>query len=598
MRPDLILRLLNEACRDAERYRSPYASLIRRTAETIASLGFDESSPEWLNARELLLGDVCESVAAVLPQPIVLEVMHGSQAADGEPRVSTDASALAFAASINDCTSIARLVEQGVDVNLDTDLLGIPLHVAAAMGHVEATEALLKAGAELEAKGNRSITPLFIAAQRGHERVVEVLLAYGALKTDPYCEDNTAMHAALRNGGHIGVMRILLENGADIDELGANNYTVLQDAVVSNSSREMLEFLVRRGANVNGTGPTRHKPPLSHAAEMNNIMAAEILLKNGAWPDFEDIESAAHKAARHNHVEFLAVLKAYGADLGLKLRSACTPLHSACHQDGDTSAAVKYLLESGADVDSPDLRGETPLFCCLRGKQLENLKMVLSRNPDLEIADRYGRTVLCLAMDIDYSPRHGGFFEDATRLLLEAGAKVNTATRDREQPLHKAAGRGYLSAVRALLKYGANPNAKDWSGTTPLHDAAYGGHVEVVELLISHGADITARDEAGFSVLHSAVGCKTPCSPIWRLLNQAMGRRYGFPGLNVTQTIGILLDAGAVINAEDKEGRTPLHKAVEFRLDQSIIDLLTERTDLHAKGSAGHLVQNMTGAET
>ena len=50
-----------------------------------------------------------------------------------------------------------------------------PLHRAAEGGHIEVVEALLKAGANLEAQDEGSGTPLHRAAKGGHLEVVESL---------------------------------------------------------------------------------------------------------------------------------------------------------------------------------------------------------------------------------------------------------------------------------------------------------------------------------------------------------------------------------------------------------------------------------------
>ena len=61
------------------------------------------------------------------------------------------------------------------------DVVGeTPLHRAAIGGHLAAAEALLRAGADVGAKGRGGITPLDVAQNNKHEQVVELLRRHGA----------------------------------------------------------------------------------------------------------------------------------------------------------------------------------------------------------------------------------------------------------------------------------------------------------------------------------------------------------------------------------------------------------------------------------
>ena len=91
----------------------------------------------------------------------------------------------------------------------------------------------------------------------------------------------------------------------------------------------------------------------------------------------------------------------------------------------------------------------------------------------------------------------------AVRLLLEAGADANAASRNapRFSPLHSAvatdAGAVEVAIVVALVEAGADPNARSAQGTTPLHTAAFVGDARVVRYLLAHGADITVKSDQG-----------------------------------------------------------------------------------------------------
>ena len=73
------------------------------------------------------------------------------------------------------------------------------------------------------------------------------------------------------------------------------------------------------------------------------------------------------------------------------------------------------------------------------------------------------------------------------RLLLNAGATVNSKVMNGKTPLWLASWRGYYEIVKLLIDAGANVNSKDENGWTPLHAGSVSGNLEVLALLLDHG---------------------------------------------------------------------------------------------------------------
>jgi len=155
--------------------------------------------------------------------------------------------------------------------------------------------------------------------------------------------------------------------------------------------------------------------------------------------------------------------------------------------------------------------------------------------------------------------------------------------------------------VRALLK--ANPGLATrlidkarlyqskifhwiYVGDTALHLAAAGYRVELVRLLLAAGADpnSTANHRRTGPLHYAADGYIT--GPAWNATRQV-------------KTIQCLLDAGADINAPDKNGATPLHRAVRTRCAAAMKCLLERGSDATLKNKPGstpfHLAVQNTG---
>lgn len=116
--------------------------------------------------------------------------------------------------------TVKRLLGQGVDPNDDAQRghgaeKWTPLHRAAAHGDEELIDALLRAGANVNAMNQRMSTPLHLAAWAGHTDAVRQLLLAGA---DPATKTNRneMVREVAAKMGHTDVMRAIDEHYAFI----------------------------------------------------------------------------------------------------------------------------------------------------------------------------------------------------------------------------------------------------------------------------------------------------------------------------------------------------------------------------------------------
>jgi glycerophosphodiester phosphodiesterase len=133
--------------------------------------------------------------------------------------ISKSSAVLALATRSNFMKIVKLLVEAGVDINWQDETGETSLHIAARFGHEECARILLegtndqKANIELTEK-TFSWTPLHVASVDGHLSVVELLIEAGAEINQPDASGWTAReHAALR--GHMDIAERLSEVGPE-----------------------------------------------------------------------------------------------------------------------------------------------------------------------------------------------------------------------------------------------------------------------------------------------------------------------------------------------------------------------------------------------
>ena len=108
-------------------------------------------------------------------------------------------------------------------------------------------------------------------------------------------------------------------------------------------------------------------------------------------------------------------------------------------------------------------------------------------------------------MDL-FEAASAGDLDRMTELLVYDPASVDGRSGDGFTALHFAAFFGQGAAARLLVTHAADVDARGtgWMTGTPLHSAASGAHSEVVGVLLVAGASVDARPSGGWTALHSA----------------------------------------------------------------------------------------------
>ena len=233
-----------------------------------------------------------------------------------------------------------------------------PLHLAAAEGHAEVVELLLRASAAPDAKDYGGSTPLHAAARGGHLETARALLAHDARPSPMNDAGDTPLHEAAR-GGHHEVARLLLDHAADPNARGQCGGTPLHVAAGA-GQRDVAELLLRRGGLANARSSAHSKPwtPWNEAQAAGDAGMAELLLHHGG-ADKAAGPIDVHTAASRGYDGRLEVLLDGDPELMLSrdLLHRRTALHWAA-ASGRASIA-EMLLARGADPHIKDKRGMT-----------------------------------------------------------------------------------------------------------------------------------------------------------------------------------------------------------------------------------------------
>ena len=204
--------------------------------------------------------------------------------------------------------------------------------------------------------------------------------------------------------------------------------------------------------------------------------------------------------------------------------------------DNDALACIRWL-HWGANPNARNAKGHTALMLACQSRaavRLNAVKALVLAGAELDEQDGHGSTALHFAMlsgDVDQ-------WETAT-YLWKQGASLTLVDRDGLTPLEVALTDGVSQGVLTLLTAGMSPDVAGPSGSL-LWYASY-ADVDVARDLIQRGAHVNAPCPIWLHTpLHRAIDAYFECDP------EAAG-----------EMIQLLLDAGADVNAPDRNGKTP-----------------------------------------
>jgi len=291
---------------------------------------------------------------------------------------------------------------------------------AAADGHAEVVDLLIKAGADTHAiLPDSGFTAFFFAAREGRPEVVRALLKAGADVNEAMQpkkpqgkgprKGSSALILAIENG-HYELAMDLIKAGADPNDQrsgftplhtmtwvrkpprGEDEGTPPPHGSGNLSNLEFIKLLVKHGAEVN-------------ARLKSGRGGRGLYNKQGATPFL--------MAAATADVAYMKLLVELGADPRLANVDGCTPLMVACGigvgeaaanetagEEPEVLEAAQFLLTLGADINAVDKNGETAMHAAALKNLPKVVQFLADKGAKIDVwnqPNRYGWTPLHIA---------------------------------------------------------------------------------------------------------------------------------------------------------------------------------------------------------
>jgi ankyrin repeat protein len=431
------------------------------------------------------------------------------------------------AAEREDWAAVHELLQKGIAVDVQGPDGSTALLWATHNRSLQSVRGLIAAGADPNLANQYGISPLLEACRQGNAAIAFALLSARANPSQPGTEGETPLMAASATG-----------------------------------NLELAQKLVALGVNVNAKERVQDQTALMWASEAGHTEVVRALLAASADPN---------AIARPNSLPRVGRLDAGRMWVDHSSGGLSTLMFAA--REGRLDV-VRELVKAGASLNYANPDGMTAL-------------MIAVINDHLDVAG--------MLLESGANPNDGSLYETVLLHNLRVNSTAGDATRPRPAHENRTAP---LDFMARLLATGADPERLashtmhiDGTGTpgpvknSALRLALTAEDVVALRLFLAKGADPNRLLDNGETPLMTAIEGGGPVG----------GFGFGVPpgayrfvdSHDPIDALGLLLDAGADVNAVTASGDTAMHSAAQAG-NLAVIRLLAARgASVTAKDNAG-----------
>ena len=289
----------------------------------------------------------------------------------------------------------------------------------------------------------------------------------------------------------------------DFEDLSRRLYfglTPFGYAVNLSAPTEILQRFISQAETINPRGTT----PLQEAIRLNKPdMVKYILLQTNVSETQPSTDTLFYALKNNAQPAIIEALLQSHPDLSATNESGDTPLLYALKNQHRPKTIIS-LLKAGAQPTAADDKGNTPLYYAVRNQMPSNvMQQMLQAGANIDATDCNGDTALIYEIRNNYD-------SEQIASLIRIGANVNATDAKGFSPLAAAVAQKREDIVRLLIEAGAKLNSPlntAEMAQTPILMYAYSNQTtpEIMQILLKSGADINQQDARGNTLLLTAL---------------------------------------------------------------------------------------------
>jgi ankyrin repeat protein len=366
------------------------------------------------------------------------------------------------------------------------------------------------------------------------------------------------------------IIALLVNSGADINIRMKDGITPLVSAILDKKPLSVKEILASNAdinIEYNGYTPLMFAVKMANPDIVNNILEKpqNINFRNEKGQSALDFTALGEsKGSDEQLAEIARILVKSGAIIPISYNKNI--LSTAI--SNNRPLVAKNLIDATESTNALNKESFSPLMKAIYSGNIQRVKDQLKRSENLNYKDENNWSALHLTTHPDSS---GGDALQANIaiLLIKAGANINILGPQEKTTLDKAISNHRQRVADVLLTENTDISIKDETGKTALMTAVQTENLDILKKLTT-SETVNTQDNYGWSALH--------------FISYRLSKKED---LLQNEIVDFLIQSGANINLQNRNGFTPLHLAIKNSAQYTSQALIDNGADITLKDKNG-----------
>ncbi|MES2826743.1 MAG: ankyrin repeat domain-containing protein [Bacteroidota bacterium] len=350
------------------------------------------------------------------------------------------------------------------------------------------------------------------AAARGNLELVEYLLSKGSKVSVEDSHGYTPLLFAA-SGGQLNtkIYDLFIAKGADLKkDVNADGANILLLSIANDQDLLLTDYFVSKGVDINSVDAAGNNA-FSYAARSGNIDLLKKLLAKGVKVNPNAMLMAAQGSRRGaNTLELYQYLESLNIKPTVVSKSGENVLHSIVRRPKQNDI-IAYFIGKGVDVNQVDADGNTVFMnAAATSRDTSVFSLLLPKVKNINQVNGKGISALAMAVRtnsaevMSYLIGKGASVKGADKAGNDLAYYLIESYRPQSANPNAPKTEDFEAKIAVLQKAGLSVNTPQLNGNTLYHLAVAKNDISLLKRIEALGVDVNAKNKEGITPLHKA----------------------------------------------------------------------------------------------